>query len=190
MHAVPANRTRIILTVLALAFELAHLAWEYFNGGVVAHHFLNRADMPAISNWWGVLVIPTLTWFLIGRIQSRDAKRYSNTFGSTRLAPAVLAGFFGALAYGAVLALAFTFKHAALTYIFLGLFAISVIVPAYRAEYVLGFVLAMTFTFGAVLPTIIALVIAAFSRLVHLVFGFVWRLIRHGRSPRPMTRNH
>jgi hypothetical protein len=189
MNAVPSNRTRATLTVFALMFELAHLAWEHFNGGVLAHHLLNRADMPAISNWWGVLVIPALTWFLTGRIQRRGAKRGGDMFGSARLPVAVLAGFFGALAYGAVLALAFTVNHAALAYIFLALFAISVIVPTYRAEYVLGFVLAMTFTFGAVLPTIIALVIASFSRLVHLVAGYAWRLVRHGRSPRAMPRN-
>ncbi|WP_206085723.1 hypothetical protein [Massilia polaris] len=190
MNAVPANRTRAILTVFALMLELAHLAWEHFNGGVVAHHLLNRADMPAISNWWGVLVIPALTWSLTGLIQRRISKRGGNTLGSARLGPAVLAGLFGALAYGAVLAIAFTLNHAALTYIFLALFAISVIVPAYRAEYVLGFVLAMTFTFGAVLPAIMALVIASFSRLVHSLSGFVWRLIRHGRSPRPLPRNY
>ena len=174
MNAVPANRTRAAFTVFALLFELAHLAWEHFNGGVLAHHLLNRADMPAISNWWGVLVIPALTWFLIGRIERRVSKR-----------GVAMAGFLSALVYGAVLALAFTLNHAALTYIFLALFAISVIVPTYRAEYVLGFVLGMTFTFGAVLPTIVALVIASFSRLVHLLSGFVWRLIRSDKSARP-----
>ena len=174
MNAAPANRTRLVLTVFALIFELAHLAWEHFNGGVLAHHLLNRADMPAISNWWGVLVIPALTWFLTGRIQRRVSKR-----------GVVLAGFLSALAYGAMLALAFKLNHPALPYVFMALFAISVIVPTYRAEYVLGFVLAMTLTFGAVLPTIIALVIASFSRLVHLLFGFVWRFIGPGRSSRP-----
>lgn len=167
MNAVPTNRTRVVVTAAALIFELAHLAWEHFNGGVLAHHLLNRADLPAISNWWGLLVIPALTWFLTGRIQRRISKR-----------GVALTGFLGALAYGAMLALAFTLQHAALTYIFLALFAISVIVPTYRAEYVLGFVLGMTFTFGAVLPTIIALVIASFSRLVHLLAGLVLRLVR------------
>lgn len=189
MNALPANAMRAILTACALLAELAHLGWEHLHGGVAAHHLLNRADMPAISNWWGLLLVPAITWFLVGRIQRRMSMQ-SRTFASEhRIPPAVLAGFVGALAWGAALALAFTMKYAGVSYIFLGLFAISVFVPTYRAEYVLGFVLGMTFTFGAVLPTIVAMVIASFSRVVHLLFGFAWHFIRHGRSPRPLPRN-
>ena len=179
MNALPAHVTRMLLAAVAFLFALAHLGWEHTHGGVMAHHILNRADMPAISNWWGALLTPALTWFLVGRIQRRLLKR-----GASKRA--ALAGFLGALAWGAALATAFTLNHEAVTYIFVGAFALSLLVPAYRAEYVLGFVLGMTFTFGAVLPTMIALVIAAFSRLMHWLFGTVWKMVRNGGAPRPL----
>lgn len=174
MPPIPASVTRITLTAVALLLELAHLGWEHTHGGVPSHHLLNSADLPAISNWWGAVLIPALTWFLVGRIQLR--------FSSRRL-PLVLAGFLCALAYGAGLALAFTIESPAVSYVFLGVFAISLLVPTYRAEYVLGFVLGMTFTFGAVLPTLIASVIALFSGLVHFLFRTAKRLIQNRRSP-------
>ncbi|HEX9172863.1 MAG TPA: hypothetical protein VF861_09380 [Telluria sp.] len=183
MIALSANAARLTLTVIALVLELAHLGWTYFHGGVPSHHLLNRADLPAISNWWGAVLIPALTWFLVGRIQlgftRPDADRPAR---SHRVTP-VLAGFLCALAYGAALAIAFTMQSAAVTYIFFGLFAISLLVPTYRAEYVLGFVLGMSFTFGAVLPTAVASVVALFSGLVHFLLFRIRRLVQNRRAP-------
>lgn len=53
---------------------------------------------------------------------------------------------------------------------------------AWRAEFVLGFALGLTFTFGAVLPVLIASVIAACSFAAHLLAGTVLRLVRGGRA--------
>lgn len=179
MNALPAHVTRMLFAAAAFLLALAHLGWEHTHGGVAAHHILNRADLPAISNWWGALLIPAITWVVAGRIQRRLLQRGAHK-------GVVVAGFLGALAWGAALAAAFAMNHEAVTYIFLGAFALSLLVPTYRAEYVLGFVLGMTFTFGAVLPTIIALVIASFSRLMHWLFGTVWKMVRHGGAPRPL----
>lgn len=174
------SRARLALTAAALVFELAHLAWEHWHGGVATHHLLNRADMPAISNWWGLLVIPALAWFLTGRMQRRIASQG----GSSR---AIAAGFASALAYGAALAIAFATQFEAISFIFFGLFAIALLVPVYRAQYVLGFVLGMSFTFGAVLPAIIASVIAGFSALMHLIFRSLWRLVQNSRAGPPTS---
>lgn len=179
MNALPSHVTRMLITALAFIFELAHLGWEHTHGGVPAHHLLNSADLPAISNWWGLIVIPALTWVLAGRIQRRLLQRGAST-------RAALGGFLGSLAYGAALAAAFAMNHEAVTYIFLGAFVLSLLLPTYRGEYILGFVLAMTFTFGGVLPTLIAFVIAAFSRLMHWLFGTLWKLVRNGGAPRPL----
>ncbi len=176
MNALPAARTRLILTACALIFEVVHLGWEYTHGGVAAHHILNRADLPAISNWWGLLLIPALTWFLVGRMLRR-----SESQPGARL----LAGFVGALAYGAALALAFTINSPVVSYIFLGAFAVSLLVRTYRAQYVLGFVLGMTLTFGAVLPTVIAMAVASFAALFHWLIGSVRRLLSKIASPPP-----
>ena len=45
---------------------------------------------------------------------------------------------------------------------------LALLLPVYRAECVLGFVLGMTLTFGAVLPTVFGSIIAAVSVVVHL----------------------
>ena len=171
MNPVAAHPMRIILTALVLLFELAHLGWEYRHGGVLAHHLLNRADLPAVSNWWGLMLVPALTWYLVGRMQRRLSQRSAST-------PAVAAAFLGALACGAGLALAFNLGQEVVTYLFLGLIVAALLAPAYRAEYILGFVLGMTFTFGAVLPTLIACVLATFSRTTHWLCGSAWRLVQ------------
>ena len=178
MNPVAAHPMRMILTALSLLCELAHLGWEHSHGGVLAHHLLNRADLPAVSNWWGLMLVPALTWYLVGRMQRRLSQRSASR-------PAILAAFLGSLAYGASLALAFTLGQEVVTYLFLGLMAAALLAPAYRAEYVLGFVLGMTLTFGAVLPTLIACVLAAFSVATHWLCGSLWRLVQKRDISRP-----
>ncbi|VXB81189.1 hypothetical protein [Massilia sp. 9I] len=177
----PAPQSRLVLAALALVLELAHLGWEYTHGGVPAHHLLNNPDLPAISNWWGLLVVPLLVWFLVGRIQRRSAT-LMQPGSRERFRTLTRLRFTGALLWGAALALAFMLNHPAVTWIFFGAFAAALFVHAYRAEYVLGFALGMTFTFGAVLPVLIVSVIAACSFAVHLLFGAGLRLVRGGRA--------
>ncbi|WP_426176956.1 hypothetical protein [Massilia sp. TWR1-2-2] len=176
MNALPAARTRLILTACGLIFELVHLGWEFAHGGVAAHHMLNRADLPAISNWWGMLLIPALTWFLVGRMLRRADQQPGAHIG-------MLAGFVGALAYGAALAFAFSSNFPVVSVIFLGLFVVSLLVRTYRAQYVLGFVFGMTLTFGAVLPTVIAMVVASVAALFHWLIRSVRRLFSKAASP-------
>lgn len=177
----PAPQSRFILAAAALAAEACHLGWEHSHGGVPAHHLLNNPELPAISNWWGLLLVPLLVWFLVGRVQRRAASLMQD--GSReRFLKQVCLRFGAALLWGAALAIAFTLGHPAVNPIFFGAFAASLFVHAYRAEYVLGFALGMTFTFGAVLPVLVASVIAACSFAVHLLFGAVLRLLRGGRA--------
>ncbi|MFD2365935.1 hypothetical protein [Pseudoduganella sp. GCM10020061] len=170
---------KIGFTAAASAFEAAHLWVEYLNGGVLSHHLLANPDLPAISNWWGLVVIPVLTWFLVGRIQSRVARQNAFQSAAPRIPSTIMIAFTAALAYGAALSFAFVSNFEWISAVFLGAFAVALVVPVYRAEYLLGFVLGMTFTFGAVLPLIIGAVIAVFSRLVHLAFSAAVRLIRN-----------
>jgi hypothetical protein len=181
-----ANFARFAFTAVALAFESAHLYLEDLHGGVLAHHLLNRPDLPAISNWWGLVLIPVLTWFQVGRIQARVQKKNAYRSDMPRVPAAVMLAFTASLAYGAALSFAFISNYEAISYVFLGAFVVSLLVPTYRAEYILGFVLGMTFTFGAAIPIIIAAVVASFSRLVDLVFNFALRLIRTNPPPRAM----
>lgn len=181
MFARPALQSRLILAISGFALETCHLGWEYTHGGVVAHHLLANPELPAISNWWGLLVVPLLVWFLVGRIQRRAATLVQ-AGSRERFRSLAQARFTIALLWGAALALAFTMGHSAVTWIFFGAFAVALFVHAWRAEYVLGFALGMTFTFGAVLPVLVASVIAACSFAAHLLAGTVLRLVRGGRA--------
>jgi hypothetical protein len=50
---------RPIVTVIISVLVFVFLLWDYFNGGVPSHHILHQKDLPAISNWWNLLLIPT-----------------------------------------------------------------------------------------------------------------------------------
>lgn len=148
---------------LALAATALHLGWEYTHGGVKSHHLLDRADLPAISNWWGLIVLP-----LLGALAGRSVGRRAHA--SPSALPRALAAFVAALAAGAALSAAFVAgNEPAASALFLAIVASGLVVPAYRAEYGFGFVLGMTFVFGSVLPGIIALVVAGISAAAHRI---------------------
>ncbi len=157
------NVTMSIAMVMALL-----LAWQHVNGGVPAHHLLADPGLPALSNWWGLLSLPLLAWFLLGRIERR---RQADPAATARMTLA----FGGALLYGAALAALFTAGHASVTdNMALAIFVLALFLPVYRAEYVLGFVLGMTWSFGAILPTIAAAIFAGAGAAIHLGVRFVY----------------
>lgn len=181
-------RLRLLLTVLVTLAELVRLTWEHFNGGVQSHHILNRSDIPAISNWWGVLLLPALTWFLTGRIQKRVALHSGAQEAALKLHVSIVAGFVGALLFGILLSASFINGYETIaSYLFLGMFLLALLLPVYRAECILGFVLGMTFVFGAVIPTVVGSVIAALSAVMRLYvrpgLARLWTWFKHKFSP-------
>jgi len=58
-------------------------------------------------------------------------------------------------------------QNSALSYLVDGLFILALFLPIYRAESMLGFVLGMTFTFGAVLPLLFASFVAIVAALLY-----------------------
>ncbi len=168
-------RTRLLLGFGALLFCMVHILSEHLGGGVKSHHLLNRPDLPAISNWYGLFVLPTLAWILGVRLRTNASPSGSTMTTRTKNVVAVL--LIAAL-YGSVLAASFEFGHEAVTSgLALGLLALAVVFPIYRAECILGFVAGMTFTFGAVLPTIFAGVLALISLLLHPLLRVLFRVI-------------
>ena len=162
---------------VGLLASVAHLAWEHTHGGVQSHHLLARPDLPAISNWWGLIILPFLGW-LASRSAARDAALDD---GATARS---ISRFLGALLVGLALSSSFAagFESAA-TGIFLTSLAVGLILPIYRAEYIFGFVLGMTFVLGSVLPTIAALLGAGISAIAHFVIRPVMaRLLRAARA--------
>ena len=178
MNEQQAKRIRIYLTVAVLLAEIGHLAWEHFHGGIPSHHFLNRADMPAVSNAWGLLLLPAISWFLGGIALRRSIATAAavtiNVPGgqaeAAGLARGVFVGFFAGLLFGASLAATFSLGYQDVTSIlFFGMLLLALVFRVYRAECVLGFVLGMTFTFGAILPALVASVTAVISAVAHRV---------------------
>ena len=148
---------------LAALAAAAHLGWEHTHGGILSHHLLNRADLPTISNAWGLLVLPVLGW-LAGSVVARRASARPSA------ARTALAAFLGALAAGAALSVAFVAgSESAAGAVFFGVLLTGLVLPTYRAEYLFGFVLGMTFVFGSILPALFGLLAVGISAAAHLL---------------------
>ncbi len=171
-------RIRLYFTVMVSIAIWSLLAWNYYHGGVPSHHILAREDMPSISNWWGGVLLPVLTWFLLYRIEKRitDGTPNLNQFPKS-----VWYAFVFALMFGVLLSTFFTLRYSGLPgYMLQSVFLVALFFPIYRAECLLGFVIGMTFTFGAVLPTLVGSILAAIGfvlswlarKLLSLVKGF------------------
>ena len=165
----PSSSHLLFIPALAgLLYACVQLALEWSGGGVQSHHLLNRADMPAISNWLGLLTLPA-----VGLAFGWRARRLG---GVTR---AMWAGLIVSFLYGMAMATGFKLGAGAVTQaLFLGLFGVAILAPVYRAECIAGFVAGMAFTFGGVLPLIVALVFAGLSAAVRFGAHALWRRSR------------
>lgn len=159
MNDQPFKLHRLLLVAAASLYIWVLLAFEHYNGGVVSHHLLHREDLPAISNWWGALVLPLLSWFLTGRIYKRVVTAYPL---------AVVAGFIAALLFGILLSVLFLYQQQQmLSGLMLSLPLLALIFPLYRAEFLLGFVLGMCFTFGVLIPIGVGTLVVLMSYILH-----------------------
>ncbi len=155
--------------IVILAIGLL-LVWNHFHGGVSSHHILHRKDLPAISNWWSGVLLPLLTWFLLYRIQKRILRHMAGKPDASKYLTNIIYGFVGALLFGILLAAFFTFGYfEILGYMVNGLLLLGMLFPTYRAEYLLGFVIGMTYTFGAVLPTAFGVIFAMAGAVLYLL---------------------
>jgi len=144
------------------------LGWQHLHGSVPAHHLLADPGLPALSNWWGLLTLPLLAWFLLGRVERRRKAQPHAAHGD-------FAAFTGALVFGAVLSLLFTAGQSTATENMVqGLALLALFYPIHRAACVLGFVVGMTWTFGAVLPMIAAAIFAAAGAAIYYGVRFIY----------------
>jgi hypothetical protein len=179
LHSLPNHATRmttlpparLMLILFVLLAEALHLGWEASHGGIVSHHLLQRSDLPGISNAWGLLILPALAAWAGRRLPRRRA-------AMREWAPVAL-GFALPLLLGAALSLAFQFQMQGVTEaLFFGLLLMAVLLPAHRPESLLGFVLGMSWTFGAVLPLLIGSVIAGLSWIVRRLVRRAWHAVK------------
>lgn len=167
-----------LVPLAAAAFAAAFIAFEYFNGGVQTHHFLARGDLPGFSNWLSLMVLPLLGIVVAVRIRRLQARQV----GRSR-SPGFAAGMAGSLCYGAALAGCFLLGLDSVTLVlFASLLPISIALPVYRVEYILGFVTGMTIAFGSVIPLTFAVVFATLSFVVRRIAFFAWSALRGRRT--------
>jgi hypothetical protein len=145
----------------------ALLLFQHFKGGIPAHYFLARKDMPLISNVWGGVTVPLFTWLMMWRMEAR-LFRDAATIPFPKQA---LAAFTGALAYGILLGISITGGLNAISSNTPWVIAVAALLfPVYRAEYFLGFVLGLTYWVGGVLPIVVG---GAFLLMAFVVYAFI-----------------
>lgn len=154
-------KVRLYFTAIVTLAIFSLLSWNYFHGGVPSHHILNDRNLPEISNWWGCLLLPLLVWYLFYTLKKRVVG-VDDENQKLKLFPVkIIYAFIGSLILGILLSVFFTLGYENFpAYILLVILVSGLFFPIYRAEYVLGFVIGMTFTFGAVLPTGVAIILA------------------------------
>ncbi|MDX1314838.1 MAG: hypothetical protein R3356_04995 [Eudoraea sp.] len=162
---------RIVFTLILTILVWAHLIWDHFHGGVPTHYLLQREDLPGISNWWGGLTLPLATFLLLFWIHKNLLKVPEQQIQKSK--KKLMMNFIRALVFGILVSVFFTMGSPAPGYMMLAAILLSFFIPLYRPEYLLGFILGMSYIFGANLPIVVAFVLM-------LVFLIAYKLIRVG----------
>ena len=159
------DRFRIGATVLVTLAIWSLLIWQHFHDGVPAHYLFQDPDMPRMSNWNGGLLLPLLTWVLLGLSRRRLVTTDSG------LMPVII-GLAAGLAFGVGMSVTFFGGYPSITsYLFFGLLPLALILPVYRPECLLGFILGMSTAFGASLPTMFGFIMALATFVIHRFVG-------------------
>jgi len=173
-------------TALITLIIWSMLIWQYLHDGVPIHYLFRNPDLPAISNWWGGFILPVLSWVLVGRIQKRILKL--SDLQSARHCKITLINFVISLIYGALLSLAFIYGYEEVSSVmFPGILVFAVFFKVYREEFLLGFILSMSVTFGAVLSTLFGSIIASISVVVYFLVRFIWSKVQNITSRSRVT---
>lgn len=167
-------RLRILITGIVTLLVWSHVAWDYFHGGVPTHYLLHDDRLPGIPNWWGAAILPFFTWFMLYRIHKRiDGRELLVTSESLRN---VVLRFLAAVLVAVSIAVCFMNGIEVIDYIMGSLFVLALFFPLYKSEYILGWVLGASFTFGAIIPMgfgcLLALIFFIFYQLGKTIIGF------------------
>lgn len=161
-------KIRLFFTGIVAVGIWSLLLWDYSHGGVPSHHILHQEDLPEITNWWGGILLPILTLFLTYRIQKRVISKSDDSSNQLAFPIQIMYGFIIALSFGILLSVFFMLGYSNLSgYMVYGLFLLALFFPIYRAECFLGFVIGMTYTIGAVLPTGVGAIFAIIGVLLY-----------------------
>lgn len=181
------TKSIFLYTAIVMVAVWILLAWDYFHGGVPKHHLLAQKNMPAFSNWWGAFLLPLITFILLMRIKIRLKKTGTGAIGLQKAKRALI----GAFIFAIILSIFFTVGNKDIPgYMVMSLFILGFFFPLFRAEYLLGFVLGMTYTFGGVLPLMIGPILLLIPTLIYFfVRPFVLTLIESFRNQESGAEN-
>lgn len=154
------SKTKLSITALGFLCALGLIIWEYFNGGVVSHYFLQDNTMPELSNWWSLLSIPMATWLALTIAEKRQPEAKLNIMLLTV-----------GLLFGVILTALFYFAPQFIVFILLGSFALALFLPLYLPEFYIGFIVSMLLGFGGVIPVV-------FGLLFITIYAIEYKLIR------------
>lgn len=145
----------IILILATITISIwSIIIWDHFHGGVPSHHFLASKDLPKISNWWGALSVPLISYLLLNRIKKRIQP--GNNKATLKLLKKESYSFLVAILYAIIITISFKTGNTQISnLLFLGLPVIALFFPIYHSGYLLGFLVGMMYTFGGVLPVFI-----------------------------------
>ncbi|GGG27052.1 hypothetical protein GCM10011344_29750 [Dokdonia pacifica] len=147
-------KNRLLFTIVVSLLMWSFLAWDYFHEGVPTHYILHNDEYPGFSNWWGAITIPLITWGLLYLVQLRVLKEKPKNISAS-----IAYGFIGFLLYGIVSSILFMMGfETILLYMTVALIVSAFFIPIYRPECLLGYILAMTYVFGAILPLLFGII--------------------------------
>ena len=171
MHNKLTLKHRIIFTAVVTILMVLHLLWDFFHDGVPNHHILHRQDLPSISNWWGAIILPLITWFLLYRIQTRIGK----SVGLQSKNSLISIGYriLGALVFGLIISFSFSIGSELPSYMMIAAILIAFFIPLYLSEFLLGYILGTAFTFGVIIPL-------AGGSILALISLFIYKVLRAG----------
>ncbi|MGB3150723.1 MAG: hypothetical protein WBB27_08665 [Maribacter sp.] len=166
------QKLRLLITAVITILIWGHIGWDYFHSGIPTHYILQSEDMPGIPNWWGGIVLPFFTYFLLHRIQKRFNRPESN-----ESLKQVGLRFLGGLLFAISISVCFMNGIEATDYIMGLIFILAFIFPLYKSEYLLGWVLGASFTFGAIIPIGFGSILCFLFFLIYQLVGVIKKLL-------------
>lgn len=160
------NRILFILIITLLVW--GHVLWDYFHGGIPVHYLFMNESMPPMPNWLGAIILPFFTWFLLRRIQKR-----TNVLNSSESLSKVLMRFLIAAVVATGISVCFTMGIEIPGFILLSILGLGLFFPLYKSEFLLGWVLGSSYTFGAIIPMLMGSLFALGCFLLYIVGKFV-----------------
>ena len=163
---------KYLLSIGSLVMTNCFIMWEYINGGVITHHLLADETLPGLSNWWGLITIPLVTFILLSWRDRNRSKEESLIDGLH---------FFLAIIYGICLCILWNTGNESIMPIVIFLPAVvSIWKPLSTISFYLGLLFGMMHTFGGILPIIAGIIIVMASFIAYHTLGRGLKLLTSG----------